>query len=365
MCTVLFLQPVGFRGELSWLTWPGLRHRALAAVILVAALGVMAPSGAFAHTPSDGVAHYPQNFAEKYDWGVGATQAWFQIAFDTAAQTRWMSGNNSATVTFDLNTLLNANFIEYRPRIGSGCDVGKIWWACIEYDGLGRIGRIVFNSTTTDVEYCENGSPSGCHYLKTLALHELGHAAALECDLDGFDHSQQGMADTVMMLAPPAGFDATKLGRCDIMKLQVLFDTAITGGAYAECGDHIPGAGTVNVGIKTVVTQSAPSATSKCIFQNVTFSGTAKLILDADLGLISANPLYSRTLTLQRTLIGTTNWANVQATTVATSGSWSTAATSTIGGTYVYRARFAGETGLAAHNSNTITVQWTTVGCPQ
>ena len=96
----------------------------------------------------------------------------------------------------------------------------------------------------------------------------------------------------------------------------------------------------------------------------MTFSGTAKLLSNSNLGLISANPLFNRTVTLQRAPLGSSTWTNVATDSVAFDGVWSVVATSTTGGIFQYRGRFAGETGLASGTSNVYNVQWITLGCP-
>jgi len=181
-----------------------LRRMALVANVagvLAWCMAGFSPSMVLGHNPTMGVAHYPQYFEERYDWGTGATDAWLQSAFTTAAGTYWNSGNNSAAPSWSLDTQLNTNFIQYQGRVASGCGAGVVWYACVAFDGLGRLDRIVFSSTTSEVKWCESTSPppAGCFYLKTYALHELGHAAGLARSEDGYNHSSEPKPNTVMM----------------------------------------------------------------------------------------------------------------------------------------------------------------------
>lgn len=122
----------------------------------------------------------------------------------------------------------------------------------------------------------------------------------------------------------------------------------------------------------TVTVQNTPADTTPCININATLSGTAKLPTDStDLDSISANPLGSRTLTIERRP-GGGSWSDWSSVTVGSSGTWSKTFTSATTGIWDYRASFDGEvstvppTGPSLHASTSgiKTLTWISSPCP-
>jgi hypothetical protein len=138
------------------------------------------------------------------------------------------------------------------------------------------------------LRWCElSGAPDGCFDAENVALDELGHVLGLDHHDNYADDSdyKDAVVQTYTRAKPRSYYNAHVLGRCDVAKLQAMYDVATWSTLYSTCGD-----------VPTVLTLSA-STTSVTSGSMVTF--TAKLT-SAGTNLLSNNPMSGRTVVLQQ-----------------------------------------------------------------
>jgi hypothetical protein len=356
------------------------RRRVLLPLALLGAAVLASPPTAAAHQPTSGAAHYPQSTTELFDWGVGtdgSSALWIRTELRAAAAA-FRTGNNSASPSFVEDDTIERNRWYFRPRSGLNtveCPSAQFYVACSSYDGNGQWDFINL-ADNADVRFCLEppavNPPSNCHDVQRVAIHELGHIGGLSRKADppaGVDkHSTEAQSYSVMQLNTPkatnSGWATHALQECDVLALQLDYDVQNTAGAYPWCVDHLPGE-TNPDGLYSVTTRSSASY-STCLGQILTTQGRLALKTTSNYGLISNNPLTSRTLRFDRRPPGGSWTYNVTSTTASNvSGynwtrTWSTGSQSPI--TYEIRAHFDGEavTGSSVIDTSEVlfTISW-------
>lgn len=351
---------------------------AIIAVAVVAAL--VGPGFTHAHAPTSGLAHYAQNASELFDWGVGtdgASALWIRTELRAAAS-GFRTSNNSASPTFVEDDTIERNRWYFRPRSQLNtieCPNNVFYVACSSYDTNGQWDFINL-ADNADVRFCLEPpavSPSSdCHDVQRVALHELGHIAGLSRKNDppaGVDkHSAESQSYSVMQLNTPkaaaGGWATHSMQECDILALQLDYDVQNSAGSYPWCVDHIPGETNAD-GLFSSTTRSAASY-STCLGQVLTTQGRLALKTTSSYGLISNNPLTSRTLRFDRRPPGGTWTPNVTSTTASNASgynwvrTWSTTSSTPI--TYEIRVHYDGETSTAGSvidsSLATFTISW-------
>lgn len=140
--------------------------------------------------------------------------------------------------------------------------------------------------------------------------------------------------------------------------MQLLYDLANSAGPYADCFDHIAGAGPTGLLSNATVSTTSGSA---CTGQGISVSGRLEIKVDANYGPLGGNPLSLRTLFFDRRLVGTTTWTlNYASTSVsnASGNNWTASFGSSTAGSYEFRGRYAGETGVVGVNTPIFTLTW-------
>ena len=100
---------------------------------------------------------------------------------------------------------------------------------------------------------------------------------------------------------PHAGYNKHVFGRCDVARLQIIYDLVSASNKYSTCLD-----------LSTVLTIAA-SSTQIVVGGSTTLTATLKVV-DADAyGRLGGNAVSGRTVTLQRRAVGTTTWTSVGA----------------------------------------------------
>jgi hypothetical protein len=335
---------------------------ALAGVLLAS---LVAPA-VTAHSPTQTVAHYPANGTDKYDFGTGASGAWLQNAFNTTASSYWPPGNDRAP-TFSYNSSLNSNFVLFVAPNQTGrpdeCPSAGGWEACAAYDGADLNQHwdiIVFNNQS---EWCqETGFNSGCNDVPRAALHELGHIAGMARGKDNNSHNSSGEAWTVVQTghAPTygnTGWDTHQMQPCDVMGLALAYDVYSFSGSYPNCSDGIPN--TLDGKLKTKITMATASQVL-CVGTAITISGVASVGLDStNYRQLSGNPLWNRSIHVQRKLSSQpdTSYVTIATVTATSTGGWSRSVSQSAGA-YNFRATYDGETALHSQVSPAVTLTW-------
>lgn len=343
-------------------------QRSLALIIGIALLLAAAPPVSAA-TPTKGVDHYNPGAHEKFDWGTGATgpsRAWLRDAFQNEAEVKWPDNNNSLAPTFTYDGSIQKNWVRFQKRSDSNCTSGIAWYACTLYDGSAHWGEIIY-ADESGVTWCqETGTNSGCLDVQRVAVHELGHVAGLarSADNGGNDaHSHESQANSMMQLNTPkydaGGWNHHRVRACDLIELQREYDVASYTGSYGDCVDELNN-GTTGGLLTSVASQGAPSTTCARPNAVVYLGGSLHLGTGSALGLISGNPLGSRTITLQRRPSGGSWSTYATLITTSTTASWSRAVNINTG-VYDFRIHYDGETPIHADNSNVVTVMWDVV----
>jgi hypothetical protein len=343
-----------------------------AVLALVAAFTTV--SSVSARQPTDTVAHYAPLADAHYDYGTGATsaaKAWLRDSFNTTASNYWPIGNDKAPL-FSYDSSLEKNWVMFVAPDNTGrpdeCPVGGGWEACAAYDGANNNNHwdlIAFNNGS---EWCqETGFNSGCNDIPRAALHELGHMAGMARGKDGNTHNDSGEDWTVVQTghAPTygnSGWNTHHMQPCDVLGLALAYDVYTFPGGYPDCAHHIPN--NLDGLLKTKVAKTTGDAFA-CPGDPVTFAGTAQIETDAtNYRELSANPLWGRSIVIQRRSAGTSTWSTY-ATVLAQAngtGTWSKSVTAT-SGSYEFRGRFAGEAGLHDDNSGFVTITWQSGTC--
>ncbi len=155
---------------------------------------------------------------------------------------------------------------------------------------------------------------------------------------------------------------------CDLAAAQLDYGLADPAGKYADCFAISPGDGVK--GLNTSLTQTAGTSFTKCVGLNHTVAGRLALASSGAYIDMANTPLAGRALVVEGKNSPSTTWTQIgtaTATNVATGNNWTKAITSSVGGTWNYRATWTTNANEPAINtSNTVTwnITWTTIGCP-
>ncbi|MFM2106926.1 MAG: hypothetical protein RL338_1958 [Chloroflexota bacterium] len=354
-----------------------LRHASLvlALAVLVTAAGLADPSAAAAHVPTAGASR--GSFADlpdqlvPYRWAATTYPSWLTAAA-TGALAGYRNDNNSRGPRPVLATSANAT-VGYTGALTSPCNsVQNLQWLQCAANG----GTASFRIHVRDFERAPYGDwrwwdraatclaatgarASGCWLIGRAMIHEAGHA------IPGFGHDGQTEAETVMRSTSPqvgtAGGARTTYERCDEAALQLLWDLADLAGPYADCLDHIGGAGTS--GLRTTLSIGSTGYRA-CTGSTAAVGGRLATATDSRYGKLSGNPLAGRLVRLDRKLRSATTWTTgvdaIAATAVSGGTNWSRALASPSGlaGTWDYRARFEGDRSLDPAATVGFSVTW-------
>ena len=107
------------------------------------------------------------------------------------------------------------------------------------------------------------------------------------------------VVQTYSRTKPQEGWNKHVFGRCDVARLQIIYDLVLASNKYSTCLD-----------LSTVLTIAA-SPTQIVVGGSTTLTATLKVV-DADAyGRLGGNAVSGRTVTLQRRAVGTTTWISV------------------------------------------------------
>jgi hypothetical protein len=172
-------------------------------------------------------------------------------------------------------------------------------------------------------------APNGCYDVENITLDELGHVLVLDHHANFTDQRdyRDAVVQTVSRTKPKDGWNAHLFGRCDTATLQREYGLHLATSPVSTC-----------LSIATVLTITA-SRTSLTQGTSVTFTATLKTGAAASHKKLAKQVLPSRTVRLERRVVGSTTWS-----TVGTMAAASTAGTYTFTyrplQTYDYRIAF-------------------------
>jgi hypothetical protein len=333
--------------------------RLAGAVIAIAALVGSVPTVA-GHAPDPALSGplFGQNQRLEFRWRAGsvppaAIRTAVLAAADDSNDTR---ASRAATFAYDV---AGASQIGY----GTGtCGV----------NGIGCFTRSAPTSFTMwlrehgrvfdwgSLRWCQMQSTptNGCYDAETIALDEFGHVQILghhENHPDDSDYTD-AVVQAVSRSRPKTGWDMHVYGPCDTATLQIKYDQPTLSSPYSSCLD-----------LATVVSLGF-SDTSIPYGGLVDATALLKVATNTGYGRLSANPIGSRTIRLQRRAIGSTTWTNLL-TLPAASPTGTYRASLRLYATADFRTYFAtpSSEGLRGDTSSTIrvTVAPCTGNCPQ
>lgn len=331
--------------------------RQLSIGLFVVVVSLALPGLLLAHTPTPGNASWAPNATSAYKWD-SLVPAWLKTSVQDVLEVKWpsASSNNSRRVIFSYNSAGAGTVFFQDTTAVPACNNTPGWLGCA--DGAGTSTWRTWIRKTAN--WCDLNSVTGCYDSRRVAIHEVAHVGGFLGHMDTLE------ADTVMTLAPPqkavSGWNTSTIQRCDAARMQLLYDLANSAGPYANCFDHITGAGTT--GLLSNATVSATSGFA-CTGQGISVSGRLDIKVDANYGPLGGNPLSLRTLFFDRRLVGTTTWTLNYASTSVSNASgynWTASFGSSTAGSYEFRGRYAGETGVVGVNTPIFTLTWSN-GC--
>lgn len=354
------------------------RHASL--VLAIAALviaGLAVPSPAAAHVPTIGATRgsFPDvpDQVVPYRWAATTYPSWLTAAASTALA-GYRTDNNSRGPRPVLATGVTASAtVGYTGALTSPCNsVQNLQWLQCASNG----GTASFRIHVRDFERAPYGDwrwwdraatcltatgarAGGCWLVGRAMIHEAGHA------IPAFGHDGQSEAETVMRSASPqvgtAGGARTTYERCDEAALQLIWDLADLAGPYADCLDHVDGAGTA--GLRTTLSVGSTGYRA-CTGSTAAVGGRLATAADSRYGRLSGNPLAGRRVVVDRKPRSATTWTAgvdaIVATAALTGANWTRALASPSGlaGTWDYRARFGGDRSLDPAGPVTFSVTW-------
>ena len=123
------------------------------------------------------------------------------------------------------------------------------------------------------MKWCEAyaSPPNGCYDAENVALDEFGHVEGLGHH-DNYDSDSDygdAVVQTYSRTKPSAGYNKHVFGRCDVARLQIMYDTLTTAAKFSTCLD-----------MSTVLTIAA-SPTQIVVGNATTLVATLKVV-DAD-----------------------------------------------------------------------------------
>ena len=281
--------------------------------------------GAIAHGPDPALSGgaFGQNQDLRFRWRAGSEPAAVIKEAIKAAANDANATRASKAATFNYDTG-GPSPIGY----GAGATCGVNGLACFTRDvpdGFTMWFREqghVFDWGT--MKWCEAyaSPPNGCYDAENVALDEFGHVEGLGHHVNFDSDSDYGDAvvQTYSRAKPNAGYNKHVFGRCDVARLQIMYDTLSTSAKYSTCLD-----------MSTVLTITA-SPTQIVVGNSTTLTATLKVVDSDSYGRLGGNLVSGRTVTLQRRAVGTTAWTAV-----------GTMPAGSVSGTYVLAQRPGGE----------------------
>ena len=329
------------------------RVSALAAAVLI--VSSISAGSAVAHGPDPALSGggFGQNQVLRFRWRAGSEppvvmKDAIKAAANDANDTR---ASKAGTFAYDGSAPSPIGY-------GAGATCGVNGLACFTRDVPDsftmwfREQGHVFDWGT--MKWCETYTtpPNGCYDAENIALDEFGHVEGLGHH-DNYD-SESDYGDAVVQTysrtKPSAGYNKHVFGRCDVARLQIIYDMLTTSAKFSTCLD-----------MSTVLTIGA-STTQIVSGGSTTLTATLKVVDSDSYGRLGGNAVSGRTVTLQRRAVGTTTWIAV--------GTMPTGAAS---GTYVlaqrpgvdteYRAVFATPSGEGINGDSSPAVRVSVTGC--
>ena len=342
------------------------RRRAASGLWALLLVGVLAAPVA-AHVPTAGSsALYDDSPVVTLTYKFSGTYpSWFTSAARTALETDLPNRafNNSRIPLFALNTSSGTGRVSYSAATSSPCGTGNTEWIQCATGGGTTSWKIFVrdfaNSGKTGWAWYQTSGacPSGktCFDVRRALLHETLHIVL------GASHDTQGETNTVMgsvtPWSPNTGWNTHHIQRCDEAAAQLNYGLSSVTGVYANCFDDITGHG-VNGLVSTLTTTG--TSFGECKGYPVVVTGRLAVKSTSSYKKLSNSPLANRAIVFDRRASTGTTWTLGVASTAASSASgdnWSVTLGSFVG-TWVFRAHYAGETGVDASNQPTFTVQW-------
>lgn len=286
---------------MTTITRPRLLATAGATLLLASSL---AAGGVAAHGPDPALSGGPfgQNQVLRFRWRAGSEPAAvIKTAIKAAAADANASrASKAATFTYDAS---GPSPIGY----GAGATCGVNGLACYTRDVPDdftmwfREQGHVFDWGT--MKWCQayDNPPNGCYDAETIALDEFGHVEGLGHHVNYDSDSDYGDAvvQTYSRTKPATGWNRHVFGRCDVARLQVMYDTLTTASKFSTCLD-----------MSTVLTITA-SSTQIVVGGSTTLTATLKVVDSDSYGRLGGNSVSGRTVTLQRRAAGATAWIAV------------------------------------------------------
>lgn len=331
---------------------PRLPATAAAAFLLATS---MAAGGAIAHSPDPALSGgaFGQNQVLRFHWRAGSEPAAVikEAIKDAANDANATRASKAATFDFDGS---GPSLIGY----GAGATCGVNGLACFTRDvpdGFTMWFREqghVFDWGT--LKWCETYTtpPNGCYDAENVALDEFGHVEGLghHDNYDSDSDYEDAVVQTYSRTKPAAGYNKHVFGRCDIARLQILYDMLTTSAKYSTCLD-----------LSSVVTITA-SPTQIVVGSATTLVATLKVVDYDSYGRLGGNAVSGRTVTLQRRAVGTTTWTAVGTMAVGSSvGTYVLAQRP--GGATEYRAVFATPSSEGINGDSSPAVRVDVTGC--
>jgi hypothetical protein len=325
--------------------------RPSAAALLLAVLASSFPAPAAAHAPDPALSSSAWSPDKTLTWTWSSSQvppSWLQGAFELGAADSNLSRSSRAPI-FVRQGGAKSTVAYGEP---TGCGPGGL--ACFSRS-LPTSFRIWFRAHGYRFEWgtlrwCQgpSGFVNGCYDVENIALDELGHVEGLQHHSNYSDHRdyQDAVVQTVSRSRPESGWNAHAYGRCDVARLQLIYDRRSSWDPVSTC---------VSIGTVTSLTPSASSAMSGT---QVQMTASLRTGSSSAYGAMSSDPVSGRSVILDRRIPGSSTWTSV-ATMNPASGNGTYTATVTITGRYEWRARFSKP---ASEGLNGSTSPWVVVG---
>jgi hypothetical protein len=280
-------------------------------------------------------------------------------AANSSLQTGWVQNNNSRGPRFSYSAS-GSGTVYYASQTGFDfCDVAVPAWIGCAYGGGTLTWRIWLRSDM--YTKCEETNATGCYLAKRVFLHEAEHVALVngEESQSATLTNMGGCPPNTQCSKPNTGWDSTTPRECDQAGLQMKYGMYQFTGQFADCLDHVAGAGAG--GLTTVQTVSATSGTT-CAGQSLSRSGRISTQSNSNYGRLSNIGIAIRTIQIDRKLHSsstwTANWSSVATTSEQTADNWSRSFTENpaVTTTYDYRLHYLGEAGVAPSYSATLSL---------
>ena len=329
------------------------RSFALATAALLVVSSVVA-GGAAAHGPDPALSGggFDQNQVLGFRWRGGSEpptviKTAIKAAANDANDTR---AAKAATFAYDAGAPSPIGY-------GAGATCGVNGLACFTRDVPDdftmwfREQGHVFDWGT--LKWCEayTTPPNGCYDAENIALDEFGHVEGLGHH-DNFDSDSDyldAVVQTYSRTKPNAGYNRHVFGRCDVARLQIIYDMLTTSAKYSTCLD-----------MSTVLTITASPA-QIVVGGSTTLTATLKVVDSDSYGRLGGNAVSGRTVTLQRRAVGTTTWIAVGTMSIGALGTYPLVQRP--GSDTEYRAVFATPSSEGINGDSSPAIRVSVTGC--